>query len=168
MGTSTDGYLFYGYAFSEKLLITRTKTELVDGDSHGDEEDDENYIAWDDLYAERKGLDMPDVGDTDWTNDAQVAARYDVLKPYWDAQRALLQESGCKLDTYCANAYQMSLVAISDSFLCASRGDAIEVKSLEVKENWDALLQDFCKTLNIDTTQAKDGAPKWWLVSYWG
>lgn len=64
---------------------------------------------------------------------------------------------------HCSADYPMYYLAIKESELRAWRGSPKEVNSLEVGDNWDKRIQDFCALKGIEP----QSECRWWLVSLW-
>ena len=147
MGQSTDAILFYGYCLEEG-------TELLADEFDGD---------WEEAYARKMGLSPPvePFPEKDGPGTAAIKAKY---AAYWEAKRHLATKSGAVIGYHCSGDYPMPYVAIRASEIRAHCGYEREVVSLAVQPEWRAMLDEFCRIMNI----TPNGEPKWWLVSYWG
>lgn len=171
MGTSTNAVLFYGYAWEDE------KSNPWDDEDMDDEERDN--AGWEERYAFRMGVKPPsrpyperevprtrengwDSTPKDYTPEEQGII--DEYCAFWKKQRELAAESPVEVGSHCSCECPMPYVCIRASEVTAHRGDAIEIKSLEAKPEWDAQLKDFCKLMGIKVGNKK---PRWWLVSMW-
>lgn len=118
---------------------------------------DEENDDWEQRYAAAKGIAKP----TSTCKGSYTAAE----TAFWEKKRELVKKSGCEVGYHCSGDCPMPYVAVSASEVTSHRGSMKEIKSLDVKPEWDSLLADFCEKLGIKTEGLK---PSWWLVSYWG
>ncbi len=189
MGTSTNAVLFYGYCWEEEGIKLWAKedepdedeadeSEDVDDDESEDSDDsDRDESDWEVRYARLSGLLPPDEpfpegvrqrgggggwGTPKYTPEEQAIV--DKYSAFWDKKRELIERSGVEIDSHCSGDCPIPLIAITASITTAHRGDAVEIKSLDVGPKWDEQLKAFCKLMGIKTK----GKPRWWLVSYWG
>jgi hypothetical protein len=164
MGTSTDAILFYGYCWDEEGSLW----------------EDEEVDDWEARYAVATGVPRPsqpypsrqvprtrennyDGTPKDYTPE-ELAAKQE-YHDFWAAKRKAVEKSGVEVGTHCSYECSMPYVCIKTSEITSHRGYMSEIKSLDVDPEWNAMLKDFCKKMNIDT---KDMKPKWWMVSLWG
>ncbi|MFA5025081.1 MAG: hypothetical protein WC503_01040 [Candidatus Shapirobacteria bacterium] len=141
MGQSTDAYLYYGIQLEEGYELPWQK-----------EIDEELY--WEDFYANEMGVFHP-IEEYDENTKS-------IYKEYWDKKRVLIKECKCEVDSHCSCDYPIYYVCIKESVKHASRGCPTIVESLDVGENWNSLLEDFCKIMELPYEE-----PKWWLSSMW-
>lgn len=159
MGVSTDAILIWGLCDNDENRWVNLGREYDDPDyveatDDDDDEDTDDEEDWEEVYAVRMGLERP---------PKPYGEHKDKYPPFWDARNKLVKDSGCQIDNHCSDGCLMPFVAVSDSVVSASRGYPVEVKSLEVKPEWEAKLRRFCEVMGI-----KWAEPKWWLVSWWG
>lgn len=139
MGVSTDGILFYGISIDPEDVDIPWK----------DDEEPEIF------YAKKKGILKPEIEFSEATKEE--------YREYWKKKDTINKDSECKVITHCSYDYPMYGICISESYTCASRGYPKEIKSLEIGNNWDNLLKDYCEVMEIEYEQ-----PKWILCSMWG
>lgn len=145
MGVSTDGILFYGICIDPEEVEVPWHSEEDDGDGP------EIH------YAAKMGVKEPE---DEYSDKPGVKEKY---SKYWDEKQRINKESGCKVVWHCSWECPMFGLAISASTRTASRGYPTEIKAVEVDENWDVCLKDYCEKMDVEYEQ-----PKWWLVSMWG
>lgn len=147
MEQSTNAILFYGYCWEEEM-------EYPWDDSEADEQD--NETDWEERYAIAKGLGPYPLDKSDKEKRA-----------YWDAQKKLVEISGCVVGSHCHHDASMPYVAIKASEVEAHRGypEGVNDNHLTINAGWKTQLDTFCAVMGITTPQDK---PRWWLVSYWG
>lgn len=160
MGQSTDAILFYGYCWDEE-----TRKPWTIGN---DDKDDD----WQERYARAKGESEPSepypnrprqgFKDPEWTEPERRIV--DAYSAHWDRKLALVEASGCKVGTHCSSECPMPYVAVTASEIRSWRGHMNQITSLDVQPQWQALLDEFCKTLGIKIEGLAVG---WWLVSNW-
>ena len=151
MGVSTEAILCWGLCDSDENHWVNLGRDWEDPDNVEDTEGD--LEDWEEVYAIRMGLEALE----------PYEEHKDKYPPFWDAKNKLVKDSGCQIDYHCSDRCPMPFVAVSESLVSASRGYPVEVKSLEVKPEWEAKLRRFCEVMGI-----KWAEPKWCLVSYWG
>jgi len=149
MGVSTDGILFYGIClpeesyewsddsncFIEEKLGLKDQSGLFD--EHGE-------------YAVEEGTE-------------EHERRKKLWHKHKDRCMAARKELGANVDIHCSYNYPMNYIFAEGSRIRASRGYPEEVKSLEVKPEWDVNIRKLCDILGVEYEQ-----PKWYLVSMWG
>lgn len=157
MGTSTNAILFYGYVFDDE------------GSRPYEDDNDED---WESRYARLSGLVGPEepypdgvrnskTHEYEYTPEEQKIV--DKHTAFWDKQRKLVEKCGVVVDTHCSCDCPMPFVAVTKSKIVSHRGEWSEIKSLDVGEDWNQKLKDFCQLMGIKTK----GKPKWYLVSDW-
>ena len=137
MGQSTDAILFYGF--------------------HAEEGDWDEIIGddWEDAYAAKKGDPEPGV-------PYDTAENKKLHSDFWNRKSKLVDAEPCEVGTHCSGDFPMPFVCVKASKTRACRGYPEEIKSLDVGEDWKAILMAFCELLGIPWQE-----PKWWLVSDW-
>ena len=159
MSESTDAILFYGYCWSDELLHPW---------STDDDDDDEE---WEDRYSLAKGLAPPlKEYPTRTTKDYSTPTDYsdeeksiiEQHRSYWKARAELVESSGCTIDWHCDDYCKIPYVAVRESEIINSRGDASEINSLYVHQGWNNQLEDFCKVMGFNTDGMK---LTWWMAS---
>ena len=141
MGVSSDAMLFYGFSAEDE----DSWEEIFDGKD------------WDEAIAEKKGLRAPEV---DYSASEE---NKEIHRAYWAKKVALLADEPCVFNMHCSDSCSILYVCIRESEVVASRGEAVEVKTLTVNLAWDGQLKAFCDLMGIPWQQ-----PRWYLVSYMG
>lgn len=172
MGQSTDAYLFYGYTWDEeghKLFKDDEKewTEvLLLSVGHPDPWTSYHEDGIDNLPYKEQG---PAFEQWQQETNAQGITNREALDNWHKAKRSVEEQSSCGIDSHCSGDYPMPFVYLKGRYFRAWRGDAQEINPndvINVGEEDIQRLNDFCKALDIDMTNAK--GPGWFLVSYWG
>jgi hypothetical protein len=145
MGQSTDGLLWYGYAWTkEGEPPWATFDEDYERTDDGEDDDDDSEAR----FVRLSGFDGKR-GDPD----------------YYERRRALLATATCEVIHHCSGDCTMYGVGIAESSKRAWRGSPQEDPFTEVRPDWDEKLTAYCKLMGIDTGDQK---PRWWLASNWG
>ena len=164
MGVSTDAIVVYGYVCDE---------EERPWDVEGGADWDEVLDAKVDAQPEVVGFGS-DPWDTTPGQDDRAVFKAWLRETYAErmalyAKRAAIAERlkhGCDIDWHCSDGCPMPYVYIVGSRVVASRGDPVELKSLEVGADWDERLKAFVAEFGM--TPPSDAGPRWWLMSWWG
>jgi len=142
MGVSTDAILFYGICF-EELGTGEYPWEI-------------GYDGYDEWMASLYGLEPPE-GDY----SEETRPKYN---RYWNEKQKILKGTGLEIGYHCSDQYTMYYLTVKDSEIRAHRGYPESLKTLEIGEDWDAKIRDFCERADF----GKDENVGWWLVSWWG
>jgi hypothetical protein len=136
MGTNTDAILFYGF-------------------HHEDGESWEEILGddWEALLASKSGIVAPT-----GTFEEQKAE----WEEFWRRKYDLRAAEPCEVGDHCSGDYPMSFVCVKDSKINAARGYPEEIKSLDVRPEWDAQLRAFAEKMGLPWQQ-----PRWWIASWW-
>lgn len=141
MGQSTDGMLWYGFAFTE--------------------EDAPPWAKFDDEY------DRIDDGVQDDDADQRLDRLLGNAGKSWEERKAAREVIGCEVVMHCSGECTMYGVAVSASYKNASRGYPTQVAEviLAAHPDWNEKLRTYCELMGIDPV---DQEPGWWLASWWG
>ena len=157
MGISSDAILFYGFSAINddgEIIEDIGWSEILGLDNEDDD--------WEGFYATKMGLKKLQLK---WSNeeyDSNEEYR-NIWKKHWEEEREIMDKCPVDIGIYCSYEYPMYYIHIKESRVLVCRGDATEIKRLDVKPNWSKELEEFCKILNI-----KIGKVGWWLVSNYG
>lgn len=179
MGQSTDGILFYGYAW------TNEDADLLRHHKIREDQD----LEWPEILAKVQGIKNPwdayyEAGINDLPYEEQNAA-YEAFKtPEWNAEvdawydikREIEKKSPVSIGHHCSGDYPLPYVYIKSSEVQNSRGYAEEVDvlgfALAPLIDWNTALDAFIEDLGISLEAPEYGdppkGPGWFLVSYWG
>jgi hypothetical protein len=151
MGTSTDGLIFFGWAFDEGHEFPW---------SEQDEDDPEEW--WRNINGYKPPFQLYDergeYPNGEMPTDAQLKTYYD-LQRCWDQQHPLPFE----LVNYCYHDNPMWALAVPRSVLRAHRGFPLSFDPQRLSADATGLRQ-FCEKHGIELA----GEPQWYLASYWG
>ena len=81
-------------------------------------------------------------------------------KEYWNKLQKIINKIGCEIIEIGINFKTNHAIGITNSMLIAVDGDIEEIINLDVEEEWNTQLKEFCDELNIEYQ-----TPKWYLVN---
>lgn len=150
MGQSTDAILFFGFDLGEDFEAPWS------GEDDTDTGDD-----WEDVYAEKKGLERPVhlCELMKWTPDQKIEYGE------WSSKKsALVKDVGVAMSSHCSCECPMHYVYSKQYMAYRGYGMIIRPVMLEVDEEDILKLREFVKFMGIDVG---DEEPEWHLVSDW-
>lgn len=143
MGIDISANVFYGFTYDEAIDLA----DLVDDVDFKDNE-------WEDYYAFKKGVMKP---------TAPFEQNRELYTQYWNERRKLTSECPVAIDWHGSaydEEYFYPYIHIKNTGGHADLGEATELKSLDIKPEWNDQIKEFCSVMGIEYKE-----PKWYLVS---